>query len=105
MPDGGQSASALAELAYWVRTDQRRRGFGLCGVQAVTQWAHQEAGLQRLWLEINPVNAPSLRLAERAGYRFDERLPRHCRSWIADDAGQDVWHDCLIWVHDREARY
>lgn len=99
MPDGARAA----ELAYWVRPDQRRRGFGLRGVRAVTQWAHRDAGLQRVWLEINPDNAASLRLAERAGYRFDERLPRHCRSWIADDPERDVWHDCLIWVHDDEA--
>ncbi|MGI5215184.1 GNAT family N-acetyltransferase [Plantactinospora sp. CA-290183] len=96
MPDGAEAA----ELAYWVRPDQRRRGFGLRGVQAVTRWAHRDAGLHRVWLEINPANAASLRLAERAGYRFDERLPRHCRSWLADDPERDVWHDCLIWVHD-----
>jgi RimJ/RimL family protein N-acetyltransferase len=98
MPDGAQAA----ELAYWVRPDKRRRGFGLRGVRAVTGWAHQEAGLQRVWLEINPDNVPSLRLAERAGYRFDERRPRHCRSWMVDDPERDVWHDCLIWVHDLE---
>lgn len=99
MPDGARSA----ELAYWVRPEERRRGLGLRGVRAVTQWAHRDAGLRRVWLEIEPDNAASLRLAERAGYRFDERLPRHCRSWIADDPEQDVWHDCLIWVRDVEA--
>jgi RimJ/RimL family protein N-acetyltransferase len=98
MPDGAQAA----ELAYWVPPGRRRRGFGLRGVQAVTRWAHQEAGLRRVSLEINPANVPSLRLAERAGYRFDQRLPRHCRSWIADDPGRDAWHDCLIWIHDDE---
>jgi RimJ/RimL family protein N-acetyltransferase len=96
MPDGPQSA----ELAYWVRPEERRRGIGLRGVRAVTRWAHQHAGLTRVWLEINPDNAPSLRLAERAGYRLDQRLPRHCRSWITDDPGRDVWHDCLIWVYE-----
>lgn len=100
MPDGAEAA----ELAYWVRPDQRRRGYGRRAVQAVTQWAHRDAGLRRVWLEINPTNAPSLRLAERAGYRFAERLPRHCRSWIAHDPRLDVWHDCLIWVHDAEPR-
>lgn len=97
MPDGPRTA----ELAYWVRPDQRRRGIALRGVRAITQWAHQHAGLTRVWLEINPDNTPSLRLAERAGYRFDERLPRHCRSWISEDPQHDTWHDCLIWVHAR----
>jgi RimJ/RimL family protein N-acetyltransferase len=95
------SGPDAAELAYWVRPEQRRRGIGLRSVRAVTRWAHQEAGLRLVWLEIEPANEASLRLAQRAGYRFDERLPRHCRAWVSDDPGQDVWHDCLIWVHDR----
>src|SRR5262245_3977966 len=83
-----------AELAYWVRPDKRRRGIGLRGVGAVTQWAHQHADLQRVWLEISPDNPASLRLAQRAGYRFDQRLPHHCRAWTTDDPDRDVWHDC-----------
>jgi RimJ/RimL family protein N-acetyltransferase len=97
MADGADSA----ELAYWVRPERRRLGIGVRGVAAVTRWAHNRAGLRRVWLEINPVNAASLRLAERAGYRFAERRPRHCRSWRHEDPERDVWHDCLIWTHDR----
>ncbi|ADD42511.1 GNAT family N-acetyltransferase [Stackebrandtia nassauensis] len=95
MPDAPQSA----ELAYWVRPEWRRRGIALRGITAVTQWAHEHAQLPRVWLEIRPDNAPSLRLAERAGFTFEERLAHHCRSWTADDPGQDTWHDCLIWSH------
>ena len=36
-------------------------------VQAVTAWAHGALGVSRVWLEVNPRNMPSLRLAERAG--------------------------------------
>lgn len=95
MPDGPDSA----ELAYWVRPEDRRRGIALRGVRAVTAWAHASAGLARLWLEIDPGNTPSLRLAERAAYRLERRLPRHCRTWTSDDPEHDTWHDCLIWVH------
>jgi hypothetical protein len=28
----------------------------LRSARAITQWAHQQAGLQRVWLEINPDN-------------------------------------------------
>jgi hypothetical protein len=52
-----------------------------------------------LWLEIAPGNEPSLRLARRPGYRFEQRIPRHCRDWVSEDAEHDSWHDCLIWVH------
>jgi len=95
MVDGPHSA----ELAYWVRPEQRRRGIALRGVEALTAWAHTTAGLARVWLEINPDNTPSLQLAQRAGYRLEQRLPRHCRDWTKDDPDQDTWHDCIIWVH------
>jgi RimJ/RimL family protein N-acetyltransferase len=95
MPDGPDSA----ELAYWVRPDSRRQGLALRGVTALTAWAHQDAGLARIWLEINPENTASLRLAERGGYLFEERIADHCRTWTTPDPDHDTWHDCLIWVH------
>jgi RimJ/RimL family protein N-acetyltransferase len=87
------------ELAYWVRPEQRGRGIATRTVQATTLWAHRDLAIPRIWLEINPDNEPSLRLAERAGYHFEQRLPRHCREWVSEDAEQDSWHDCLIWTH------
>ena len=96
MLDGPHSA----ELAYWVRPEQRRRGIALRSVEALTTWAHTTAGLARIWLEIDPDNTPSLQLAQRAGYRLEQRLPRHCRAWTSDP-DHDSWHDCLIWLHTR----
>lgn len=87
MPDGPGSA----ELAYWVRPEERGRGIALDALKTMTEQAHRD-GFTRLWLEINPTNTVSLRVAERAGYTFERRLPDHCRD-------QDSWHDCLIWVH------
>jgi RimJ/RimL family protein N-acetyltransferase len=95
MIDGPHSA----ELAYWVRPASRRQGLALRGVNALTGWAHDQLGLDRIWLEINPNNSPSLRLADRAGYRYEQRLPHHCRAWTATDPDHDTWHDCTIWVH------
>jgi RimJ/RimL family protein N-acetyltransferase len=95
MPDGPGSA----ELAYWVRPEERGRGLAVRAVRAMTAWAHQDGGFTRLWLEINPANQPSLVVAERAGYTYESRLPAHCRSWTHEDPEQDSWHDCLIWVH------
>jgi RimJ/RimL family protein N-acetyltransferase len=99
MLDSGQSA----ELAYWVRPEQRRRGIGLRSVGALTAWAHRGGGLVRLWLEIDPGNTASLELARRAGYQLEQRLPRHCRAWLEEDPDRDQWHDCLIFAHTLEA--
>jgi RimJ/RimL family protein N-acetyltransferase len=92
-----------AELAYWVRSEQRRRGIGLRSVAALTAWAHRDGGLARLWLEIEPGNTASLELARRAGYQLEQRLPRHCRSWLEEDPARDQWHDCLIFAHTLQA--
>ncbi len=99
MLDGPHSA----ELAYWVRPEQRRRGIGLRSVVALTAWAHRDGGLARLWLEIDPGNTASLELARRAGYELEQRLPRHCRAWVEDDPARAQWHDCLILAHPQEA--
>jgi RimJ/RimL family protein N-acetyltransferase len=101
MPDSPHSA----ELAYWVRPEQRRRGIGVRGVGALTGWAHRDGGLARLWLEIDPANTASLELARRAGYRLEQRLPRHCRAWLEEDPARDQWHDCLIFTHTLQASH
>ncbi|MGP3971843.1 GNAT family N-acetyltransferase [Streptomyces sp. 6N223] len=102
MPDSDGPGSA--ELAYWIRPERRRQGLALRGVTALTTWAHDAARLPRLWLEIRPDNTASLRLATRAGYRFEQRVPRHCRAWTAQGPGKDTWHDCLIWAHQARQR-
>lgn len=95
MPD----APGSMELAYWIRPEARRLGIASLAVPAITSWAHGALDVPRIWLEINPLNEPSLRLAQRAGYRYEQRLPQHCRAWSSEDAEQDTWHDCLIWTH------
>ncbi|RSM60057.1 GNAT family N-acetyltransferase [Kibdelosporangium aridum] len=95
MPD----EQASIELAYWIRPEQRGRGIGSRAVRAATLWTHQTLRVPRIWLEINPGNEPSLRLARQVGYRFEQRLARHCRDWSAEDPELDTWHDCLIWIY------
>jgi RimJ/RimL family protein N-acetyltransferase len=96
MPDRPGSV----EVAYWVRPEERGRGIASRAVRAATAWAHRSLAAPRLWLEIKPGNEPSLRVARRAGYRFEQRLARHCREWASEDAERDSRHDCLIWVHE-----
>ena len=95
MPDGPSSA----ELGYWVRPECRGRGIAWRCVAALTGWAHRAVSLDRIWLEIDPTNAASSRVAQRAGFHLEGRLARHCRSWTHDDPALDSWHDCDIWVH------
>ncbi len=94
MVDGPGSA----EVAYWIRPEERGQDLATRAVRALTSWARETAGLSRVWLEIRPGNEASLRVARRAGYRFEQRLANHCRSWTSDDPQRDEWHDCLIWV-------
>jgi len=95
MPDH----SGSSELAYWIRPEQRGRGIASRAVLATTLWAHRSLAVPRIWLEIHPGNGPSLRVAQRAGYHFEQRLSQHCRDWVHEDADHDSWHDCLIWAH------
>jgi RimJ/RimL family protein N-acetyltransferase len=95
MPDRPGST----ELAYWMRPEARGRGIASRAVHATTGWVHLDLAIPRIWLEIDPGNEPSLRLAQRAGYHFEQRLSRHCRDWSYEDAERDSWHDCLIWAH------
>lgn len=90
------------ELAYWVRPEERAQGIASRAVLAATLWAHGAFAVPRIWLEINPDNEPSLRLAQRVGYQFEQCLSQHCRDWTCDDARRDTWHDCLIWAHTCE---
>jgi RimJ/RimL family protein N-acetyltransferase len=99
MPDRPGSV----ELAYWTRPEERGRGIASRAVHAATLWAHGSLGIPRIWLEIRPGNEPSLRVAQRTGYHFEQCLPRHCRDWAAEDSGPDSWHDCLIWAHEHAA--
>jgi RimJ/RimL family protein N-acetyltransferase len=98
MPDRAGSV----ELAYWIRPEYRGRGIASRAVHATTMWAHHDLTVPRIWLEIHPGNQPSLRLAQRVGYQFEQRLSQHCRDWSREDAEHDSWHDCLIWVHTGE---
>lgn len=81
----------------------RGKGIASRAVRAATTWAHGALAASRIWLEIEPGNEASLRIARRAGYRFEDRIAQHCRAWVRDDAELDSRHDCLIWVHTDDA--
>jgi RimJ/RimL family protein N-acetyltransferase len=66
-----RSGPAEAEAAYWVRRSERGRGIATEALRLLTALALDERGFERLWLEIDPWHDASLRVAARAGYRYE----------------------------------
>jgi RimJ/RimL family protein N-acetyltransferase len=81
---------AEAELGYVVGKHARGRGVATRSLALLTRWSFDALGIERLELMIQPDNAPSLRVAERAGYRFEGVLrSKHVRDGRRADFG--VW--------------
>jgi RimJ/RimL family protein N-acetyltransferase len=92
---------AEAEICYWTPPIHRRNGYAAIGLRFLAAWSHEQAGLEQVWLEIQPGNEASQRVAERAGFGFARRLADHCETW---EAGRPTGarHDCLIFLHPAE---
>jgi RimJ/RimL family protein N-acetyltransferase len=71
--DGGP-----ATAGYVIAPRDRGRGLATAALQALTGFA-RAVGVGPLELEIEPDNAASRRVAERAGFSFVQRLPQHLR--------------------------
>jgi RimJ/RimL family protein N-acetyltransferase len=56
-----------AEIGYWTAAEARRRGVATRAVRLLTQWA-LEQGRTKLEILAHKDNAPSRRVAEKAGY-------------------------------------
>jgi RimJ/RimL family protein N-acetyltransferase len=67
------------ELAYWLRPAARGRGTAPRAVGLFATWVFNELGVQLLWIETDPANTPSRRVAEKAGFAFTGVLAGHCR--------------------------
>jgi RimJ/RimL family protein N-acetyltransferase len=59
------------EIGYVVARDARGRGTAGRALQLITDWALDGLLLERVELRIDVGNAPSIRVAERIGYRRD----------------------------------
>jgi RimJ/RimL family protein N-acetyltransferase len=56
------------EIGYVIAPEARGRGIATRAVALLTRWGFDELGLRRIELRIDPRNAASGRVAERAGY-------------------------------------
>ncbi len=75
-----------AEVTYWVLPLARNVGVATMATEQVCRWALQELGLHRVELFHSVLNAPSCRVAERAGFALEGTL----RSALLHPDG---WHD------------
>lgn len=83
--DGGLLASidlrirgeGRGEFGYVVAAWARRRGVGTRALRLYSHWAFETLGLARLELLVQPDNAPSLALAEHAGFKREGLLRSH----------------------------
>lgn len=57
------------EVSYWLSAAARGRGWASGSLRAVTAWARSVWGEAEVWLEIDPANQASIRVAEAAGFR------------------------------------
>lgn len=78
------------ELGYVVAQQARGRGVATRALELLTNWAFRELDALRIELWISADNAPSKRVAERVGYRYEGTLRSfHFKQGIRDDF--EVW--------------
>jgi RimJ/RimL family protein N-acetyltransferase len=62
-------APGFGEIGYWVAAEARGRGVATRAVRLLADWARSELGLTRIEVLPHRDNAPSRRVAEKAGFR------------------------------------
>ena len=68
---------AAASVGYWVAEDARGRGIATQALRLVAHWVLRDVGVERVELVTDPENAPSQRVAERAGFTREGLLRRY----------------------------
>lgn len=69
-----------AELGYWLAPEARGRGAMTRAVSLLARWIFDSLPIERVQLGIEPGNAASRAVAERAGFSFEGVL----RSWFVN---------------------
>jgi RimJ/RimL family protein N-acetyltransferase len=66
----------VAEVGYWVAPWARQQGAASSALASLSTWALGDLGLARLELYIEPENHPSVRVAERCGFKLEGVMQR-----------------------------
>lgn len=61
----------VGEIGYWARSEARGRGVTTRALVLVSRFAFEAEGAARLQLRADVENAPSRRVAEKAGFRLE----------------------------------
>ena len=77
-------APGYGEIGYWVTAAARGRGVATRATRLLADWARRELGLTRIEILPHQDNAPSRRVAEKAGFRDSGALVSSPRA--PDDA-------------------
>jgi ribosomal-protein-alanine N-acetyltransferase len=95
---GGVIYGALrgGHIGYWIDQDFANRGFTTQAVEILTRFGFDQLGLHRIEINIRPENAPSCRVAEKAGYVLEGPRPRYLHI-----DGQ--WRDHICYVKENPA--
>ena len=72
-----ESPPGEVEISYWVRGTERGRGVATAALRLAGALVEELGG--RPWLEIDPWNAASLRVAAKAGYIEDGEIGERLR--------------------------
>lgn len=59
------------DIGYWLAREARGRGVMTRAVRLLSGWAFSELGVERIEVIVDPRNAASRAVAERAGFRFE----------------------------------
>lgn len=95
---GGVMYGAMrgAHIGYWIDRAYANRGFTTQAVNMLTRFGFEELGLHRIEINIRPENAPSIKVAEKAGYIFEGLRPRYLH---IDGKWRD--HHCYVKENSR----
>lgn len=90
---GGVMYGAMrgAHIGYWIDRAYANRGYTTRAVNLITQFGFQDLGLHRIEINIRPENAPSIKVAKKAGYIFEGLRQRYLHI-----AGSWRDHHCYV---------
>jgi ribosomal-protein-alanine N-acetyltransferase len=66
-----------AHIGYWIDRNFANRGYTTAAVEMLTRYAFEVLNLHRVEINLRPENAPSRRVAEKAGFVFEGERPRY----------------------------
>jgi RimJ/RimL family protein N-acetyltransferase len=92
-------APGYGEIGYWVAAEARGRGVATRAVKLLADWARHELGLTRIEILPHIDNAPSRRVAEKAGFRDTGEL-KPCPRATHDDPVYAVYAWGALVTHD-----